>query len=540
MRRPIDIGNGVSHGQPFGSKQVDYTKFGMVGHHGFDYPAPVGRPIFAPENGVVIMSANGVRDQYTGAGIAGETIVIRGARYEHWLMHLSVRGVFAGQHVTEGQHIGYSGNTGYTDGPHLHWGTRPLQPNIQNGYRGFIDPTIALHTPAPAPPPPPPAPAPPVVVRPYKIVDIAPKQVRFKINANRWGMNYDNITAISANPEGVAVAGQIITVRAVAHHNIGYQYYLEDRNVPSGYNTNDVEDVVAPPPPPPPAPKPPAPPLKGIPVEEYELVVPVPFYEDDVENGNIGYLDALHGQNKKGMLSKGVYKVWGKREHNMINLTTDNMKPGKWINPADNVIKPKPEIIKPVPEEPKAPLDIPVTAPEPVTNPTGWKVTRSLRPDGKPVMFRALNNQPVKIHDYEHKQDAITMNPFNEHQPVPIVSKFWKTNSFGDLIEYGRTQRVAKNGWYYGVPMDILVEITEDEDDEPPQHDESHLNNGKVEWRDLTHKFDKFTDDFIDYSGKFKGHALTAFDHAQVITEKTTKFIDGFRAGTKKKKERVK
>ena len=60
-------------------------------------------------------------------------------------MHLSKREVKAGDTVKEGQLIGYSGNTGLSTGPHLHWGTRPLNPNMNNGYRGFIDPSIVLN-----------------------------------------------------------------------------------------------------------------------------------------------------------------------------------------------------------------------------------------------------------------------------------------------------------------------------------------------------------------------------------------------------------
>ena len=144
MRRPIDLKNGVSIGQPFGAKEFDYSPYGLVGHHGQDYPSPVGQPIYAPESGTILQSANGVTDPKSGRFAAGETIIMSG-KYEHWLMHLSKREVKAGDTVKEGQLIGYSGNTGLSTGPHLHWGTRPLNPNMNNGYRGFIDPSIVLN-----------------------------------------------------------------------------------------------------------------------------------------------------------------------------------------------------------------------------------------------------------------------------------------------------------------------------------------------------------------------------------------------------------
>lgn len=144
MRRPLNPPISVS--QPFASTAFDYSPYGLKGHHGVDYVAGVGTPIYAPENGTILQSANGVTDPKSGRFAAGETIIMSGS-YEHWLMHLSRRLVSAGQSVTEGQLIGYTGNTGVSTGPHLHWGVRPLTPNLNNGYRGFIDPSIVLNTP---------------------------------------------------------------------------------------------------------------------------------------------------------------------------------------------------------------------------------------------------------------------------------------------------------------------------------------------------------------------------------------------------------
>lgn len=140
MRYPL---NSVIVTQEFGSTEVDYTKFGLVGHHGVDLQAEEGTPVYAPETGDVLVSQNGYKDPLSGAFVAGEVIVVRGI-YDNWLLHLSKRNVSAGQRVAEGQLIGYSGDTGYTFGAHLHWGTRPLNPNMNNGYRGFINPKDAL------------------------------------------------------------------------------------------------------------------------------------------------------------------------------------------------------------------------------------------------------------------------------------------------------------------------------------------------------------------------------------------------------------
>lgn len=146
MRWPL---NSVTPTQEFGESAVDYAQFGLAGHHGRDLAANTGTPVYAAQSGVVEKSANGVTDKYTGRFAAGETITIIGS-YETWYMHLNQRLVSQGQSVSEGQLIGYSGNTGFTTGPHLHFGTRPLNPNTNNGYRGFVDPRGVVNNSAPS------------------------------------------------------------------------------------------------------------------------------------------------------------------------------------------------------------------------------------------------------------------------------------------------------------------------------------------------------------------------------------------------------
>lgn len=140
MRYPLDV---VAITQHFGAMGVDYSQFGLKGHHGIDLVASTGTPVYAPEAGKIEASANGLNDKYTERFASGETIILIG-QYEHWLMHLSSRLVQAGQFVQAGQLIGYSGNTGFSTGPHLHWGVRPLNPDLNNGYRGFIDPLTVI------------------------------------------------------------------------------------------------------------------------------------------------------------------------------------------------------------------------------------------------------------------------------------------------------------------------------------------------------------------------------------------------------------
>jgi murein DD-endopeptidase MepM/ murein hydrolase activator NlpD len=86
-------------------------------HQGLDIACPVGTPILAGESGTVIAS-------YLSSS-AGEYIVIdHGGGVCTEYMHNSQRLVQVGDTVTRGQVIAYSGNTGFSTGPHCHFGVR--------------------------------------------------------------------------------------------------------------------------------------------------------------------------------------------------------------------------------------------------------------------------------------------------------------------------------------------------------------------------------------------------------------------------------
>ncbi|MBQ9278595.1 MAG: peptidoglycan DD-metalloendopeptidase family protein [Lachnospiraceae bacterium] len=92
------------------------ARWGTI-HQGLDIACPIGTPILAGESGTVIAS------YYSSS--AGEYIVIdhgNGVATEY--MHNSQRLVSVGDHVSRGQVIAYSGSTGYSTGPHCHFGVR--------------------------------------------------------------------------------------------------------------------------------------------------------------------------------------------------------------------------------------------------------------------------------------------------------------------------------------------------------------------------------------------------------------------------------
>ncbi len=85
-------------------------------HDGLDFRAEIGSSVFATADGTV---------RYAGLrGNLGRIVVIdHGYGYETLYAHLSSipREIRAGTKVTRGQLIAYSGNSGLTQGPHLHY-----------------------------------------------------------------------------------------------------------------------------------------------------------------------------------------------------------------------------------------------------------------------------------------------------------------------------------------------------------------------------------------------------------------------------------
>lgn len=84
-------------------------------HWGVDYSTPLGTPVFAVADGVVVQSGF---DPFSGNKIA----IRHMDNSTSWYLHLSMRGVGVGQHVRARQIIAQSGNTGRSTGPHLHFG----------------------------------------------------------------------------------------------------------------------------------------------------------------------------------------------------------------------------------------------------------------------------------------------------------------------------------------------------------------------------------------------------------------------------------
>lgn len=109
-----------------------YKKLGIVGHTGLDFNVPTGTIILASSPGVVIQSG------YNGD--FGISVTIRHEWGTSIYGHLNESFVDVDTKATRGMKIGLSDATGTATGPHLHFGIMPNHPNLNNGYKGYIDP----------------------------------------------------------------------------------------------------------------------------------------------------------------------------------------------------------------------------------------------------------------------------------------------------------------------------------------------------------------------------------------------------------------
>ncbi|TSC85913.1 MAG: M24/M37 family peptidase [Parcubacteria group bacterium Gr01-1014_8] len=118
LRWPLDS---VTITQNFGN--TDFARSGAYsgkGHNGVDFRASIGTPVKTALSGDVIGTGNS--DAVRGCYSYGKWVLIKhGNGLTTLYAHLSQINVSQGQSVSTGQAIGYSGNTGYATGPHLHF-----------------------------------------------------------------------------------------------------------------------------------------------------------------------------------------------------------------------------------------------------------------------------------------------------------------------------------------------------------------------------------------------------------------------------------
>jgi murein DD-endopeptidase MepM/ murein hydrolase activator NlpD len=109
----------------FGRRMHPFLKTNYQ-HKGIDVHSNVGTPVIATADGVVTSL------QYTKDGFGKLIKITHGMGFTTYYGHLKTISVDARQFVNKGDVIGYSGNTGRSTGPHLHYEVRfglvPLDP----------------------------------------------------------------------------------------------------------------------------------------------------------------------------------------------------------------------------------------------------------------------------------------------------------------------------------------------------------------------------------------------------------------------------
>jgi len=119
--REKTFGNLYCITQYFGNtKFASSGAYNGQGHNGVDFGAPEGTKITSSLSGIV--EAVGNTDTIKGCYSYGKWVLVRHSNGLATLYaHLSHIGVEKGEAVATGGFLGYSGNTGYSTGPHLHF-----------------------------------------------------------------------------------------------------------------------------------------------------------------------------------------------------------------------------------------------------------------------------------------------------------------------------------------------------------------------------------------------------------------------------------
>ncbi len=123
--------NGYGGGLSFENYKV--TNYNDGNHKGMDFATPIGTKVQSTVAGEVVV-AQTLKDSY------GKYVVIKDASDNyHYFAHLDGYNVKVGDRVGKGTLIGYSGNTGNSSGPHLHYEVRR-----GNNYAAQINPKVFL------------------------------------------------------------------------------------------------------------------------------------------------------------------------------------------------------------------------------------------------------------------------------------------------------------------------------------------------------------------------------------------------------------
>lgn len=123
--------------QGFGERPEVY---GPGGHNGYDWSCTTDTPVYAMHDGSAVLKEERNPDgTYKGYGLY---VILQGSGVQTYYAHLHEAGKL-GQ-VRAGDVIGYSNNSGFSSGPHLHVTCKELDSsglvkNRNNGHDGAVD-----------------------------------------------------------------------------------------------------------------------------------------------------------------------------------------------------------------------------------------------------------------------------------------------------------------------------------------------------------------------------------------------------------------
>lgn len=140
---PYEVNKSYKVSQSFNGKNSHTS---ISSKYAIDFAMPIGTKVFASREGTVVYAINHFKKsggkEYTKK--ANKIVIIHNdgtfAAYSH-LMHNGTL-VKKGDKIIKGQHIGYSGNTGNSSGPHLHFAVRLPRdicvPVYFEGYKNIV------------------------------------------------------------------------------------------------------------------------------------------------------------------------------------------------------------------------------------------------------------------------------------------------------------------------------------------------------------------------------------------------------------------
>ncbi len=114
--QPVSEANMKQMASGYGNR-VDPIYGTVKMHEGMDFACDIGTPVYATGNGTVTTAG-------WHSGYGNRIDINHGFGYTTRYAHLSKISVRTGQEVKRGDLIGYSGNTGKSTGPHLHYEVR--------------------------------------------------------------------------------------------------------------------------------------------------------------------------------------------------------------------------------------------------------------------------------------------------------------------------------------------------------------------------------------------------------------------------------